>query len=240
MLISIITMFFTGYAVGFRQTAASAVILCAFIVFSVVMTFIASGILTRTLLKGTPSSFILEMPPYRKPKIKTVVLRSVIDRTIFVLGRAITAAAPAGILIWLMANIYIGDITLLSMLSGALDPIGKIMGLDGVILTAFILGFPANEIVVPIMIMAYMENGVIVNMSSLAELKALLISNGWTWITAVSMMLFSLMHWPCATTLMTIKKETGSAKWTVISLIMPLAAGFIVCTLFSNIAKLFI
>ena len=126
------------------------------------------------------------------------------------------------------------------MLSGALDPIGKIMGLDGVILTAFILGFPANEIVVPIMIMAYMENGVIVNMSSLFELKALLISNGWTWITAVSMMLFSLMHWPCATTLMTIKKETGSAKWTVISLIMPLAAGFIICTLFSNIARLFI
>ena len=240
MLISIITMFFTGYAVGFRQTAASAVILCAFIVFSVVMTFIASGILTRTLLKGTPSSFILEMPPYRKPKIETVVLRSVIDRTIFVLGRAITAAAPAGILIWLMANIYIGDITLLSMLSGALDPIGKIMGLDGVILTAFILGFPANEIVVPIMIMAYMENGVIVNMSSLFELKALLISNGWTWITAVSMMLFSLMHWPCSTTLLTIKKEANSWKWAIVSFLVPAVTGIIICSIFTMCANLFI
>ena len=159
------------------------------------------------------------MPPYRKPKIETVVLRSVIDRTIFVLGRAKTAAATGryySVLVngkYLYRRYYLAFYVIRSVRPNR----ENIMGLDGVILTAFILGFPANEIVVPIMIMAYMENGVIVNMSSLFELKALLISNGWTWITAVSMMLFSLMHWPCATTLMTIKKETGSAKWTVIS-----------------------
>lgn len=240
MMISIITMFFTGYALGAEQSVLSALILCGIIIFGIGMTFAASWLLTRTILKGVPSSFILEMPPYRRPKIADVAVRSVLDRTIFVLGRAVTAAAPAGIVIWLMANVKIGDVTVLAAFSGLLDPLGRFIGLDGVILTAFILGFPANEIVVPIMIMAYMQNGVLTDMSGLTELKALLVSNGWTWVTAVSMLLFSLMHWPCSTTILTIKKETGSLKWTAAALIIPTAAGIAVCALFAGIAGLFI
>jgi len=240
MMISIITMFFTEYALGAEQSVLSAFILCGIIIFGIGMTFAASWLLTRTILKGVPSSFILEMPPYRRPKIADVAVRSVLDRTIFVLGRAVTAAAPAGIVIWLMANVKIGDVTVLAAFSGLLDPLGRFIGLDGVILTAFILGFPANEIVVPIMIMAYMQNGVLTDMSGLTELKALLVSNGWTWVTAVSMLLFSLMHWPCSTTILTIKKETGSLKWTAAALIIPTAAGIAVCALFAGIAGLFI
>ncbi|MDD5946123.1 MAG: ferrous iron transport protein B [Clostridia bacterium] len=239
-MISVITMFFTGYAIGIKQSVESAAILCIIIVFGIAMTFAVSYLLTKTVLKGVPSSFILEMPPYRRPKLGDVVVRSVLDRTVFVLGRAVSAAAPAGIAIWLMANINIGGTTLLTACSGFLDPIGRIMGLDGVILTAFILGFPANEIVVPIMIMAYMQNGVLTDMTNLAELKALLLANGWTWATAVSMLLFSLMHWPCSTTMMTIKKETGSAKWTLTAFIVPSAAGFVICSLFTLAVKIFI
>ena len=239
-LISIITMFFTGYVIGIKQTVFSALILCLIIMLGIAATFGVSWFLTKTVLKGVPSSFILEMPPYRRPKIGDVIVRSVFDRTIFVLGRAISVAAPAGIVIWLMANLKIGDVTVLAAFSDFLDPLGRLMGLDGVILTAFVLGFPANEIVVPIMIMAYMQTGVLTDMSSLAELKNLLMANGWTWITAVSMMLFSLMHWPCSTTMMTIKKETGKWKWTILSFLIPTVMGIAGCIIFSNIAKIFI
>ncbi len=240
MMISVITMFFTGYVLGMGQSVLSAMILCGIIIFGIGMTFLSSWILTKTVLKGVPSSFILEMPPYRRPKIGDVVVRSVLDRTIFVLGRAVTAAAPAGIVIWLMANIKIGNVTVLAAFSGLLDPFGRFIGLDGVILTAFILGFPANEIVVPVMIMAYMQSGVLTDMSGLTELKELLISNGWTWVTAVSMLLFSLMHWPCSTTMLTIKKETGSLKWTAAAFLVPVIAGIAICAVFANAARLFI
>lgn len=239
-LISIITMFFTGYVVGIKQSVLSALILCLIIILGIAATLAVSWLLTRTILKGVPSSFILEMPPYRRPKIGDVVVRSIFDRTVFVLGRAVSVAAPAGIVIWLMANLKIGDVTVLAACSEFLDPLGKLMGLDGVILTAFVLGFPANEIVVPIMIMAYMQTGVLTDMSSLAELKNLLTANGWTWITAVSMMLFSLMHWPCSTAMMTIKKETGKWKWTIVSFLVPTVIGISSCVIFANIARLFI
>ena len=239
-LISIITMFFTGYVLGIGQSVLSALILCLIIMLGVAATFLVSSLLTKTVLKGVPSSFILEMPPYRRPKIKDVVVRSIFDRTIFVLGRAICVAAPAGIVIWLMANLKIGNVSVLSACSSFLDPIGRLMGMDGVILMAFILGFPANEIVIPIMIMAYMQTGVLTDMSSLMELKNLLLANGWTWITAVSMMLFSLMHWPCSTTMMTIKKETGSWKWSAVSFLVPTVMGIAVCMIFANLARLFI
>lgn len=239
-LISIITMFFTGYVLGIGQSVLSALILCLIIMLGIGATFLVSSLLTKTVLKGVPSSFILEMPPYRRPKIKDVVVRSIFDRTIFVLGRAICVAAPAGIVIWLMANLKIGDVSVLTACSGFLDPLGRLMGMDGVILMAFILGFPANEIVIPIMIMAYMQTGVLTDMSSLMELKNLLLANGWTWVTAVSMMLFSLMHWPCSTTMMTIKKETGSWKWSAVSFLVPTVMGIAVCIIFSNIARLFI
>ena len=139
-----------------------------------------------------------------------------------------------------MANLKIGNVSVLSACSSFLDPIGRLMGMDGVILMAFILGFPANEIVIPIMIMAYMQTGVLTDMSSLMELKNLLLANGWTWITAVSMMLFSLMHWPCSTTMMTIKKETGSWKWSAVSFLVPTVMGIAVCMIFANLARLFI
>ncbi len=240
MMISVITMFFTGYMPGLRGSVLSAVILCGIIMIGVAATLIISAVLTKTVLKGAPSSFILELPPYRRPRIGDVVVRSVFDRTVFVLGRAVSAAAPAGAIIWLAANIKIGNATVLAACSGFLDPLGRLMGLDGVILTAFVLGLPANEIVVPIAVMAYMQNGALTDMTDLAGLRGLLVANGWTWVTAVSMLLFSLMHWPCATTLMTVKKETGSLKWTALAFIIPTAVGMAVCMGVNLVAKNFI
>lgn len=236
-LITIITMFFACASAG--GSIMSSVILSAVVILGIGVSFIVSAILTKTVLKGTPSSFVLELPPYRKPKIGEIVVRSVFDRTIFVLGRAICSAVPAGAIIWLMSNITIGDTTPLSMVSGFFDPIGRFMGLDGVILTAFILGFPANEIVVPIMIMAYTRSGLMQEASSLLQLKELLVANGWSWVTALCMIIFCLMHWPCATTLLTVKKETGSIKWTVAAFLVPTAAGFIICSLIAHIAAVF-
>ncbi|MPN05777.1 hypothetical protein SDC9_153030 [bioreactor metagenome] len=169
-----------------------------------------------------------------------VIIRSIFDRTLFVLGRAIVVAAPAGMMIWLMANIMIGDASLLTRCAAFLNPFAQLLGLDGVIFMAFILGLPANEIVVPIIIMAYMAKGSILELESLSQLKQVLVDNGWTWITAVSTMLFSLMHWPCATTLLTIKKETGSVKWTALSFLIPTMTGMLLCFLFANFARLFL
>ena len=228
-LIAVITMFFVGAAGGVFSSLLSTLILTGVIVLGVLMTFAVSKLLSSTILKGVPSSFTLELPPYRKPQIGKVIVRSIFDRTLFVLGRAVVVAAPAGLIIWLLANITVGDISLLAHCAGFLDPFAKLIGLDGVILMAFLLGFPANEIVVPIMIMAYMASGSLMEFDSLFQLKALLISNGWTWLTAVCFMLFSLMHWPCSTTCMTIKKETKSLKWTAISFLVPTVIGILVC-----------
>jgi len=237
-LIAIISMFFVGSANGGGASVLSAVLLTAIIVLGVFMTFVASKILSKTILKGVPSSFTLELPPYRKPQIGKVIIRSVFDRTLFVLGRAIAVAAPAGLVIWIMANVHIGDMTLLAHCSGFLDPFARLIGLDGVILLAFILGFPANEIVIPIIIMAYMAKGNILELDNLSVLKQLFVDNGWTWITAISVMLFSLMHWPCSTTLLTIKKETQSLKWTVVSVLVPTVMGIGICFVFATVARL--
>lgn len=237
-LIAILTMFFIGTKGGAFSSLLSAFLLTGIIVFGVIVTFAVTKLLSITLLKGVPSSFTLELPPYRRPQIGKVIVHSIFDRTLFVLGRAIAVAAPAGVIIWLMANICVGNLSLLHHCAAFLDPIAHLMGLDGVILIAFILGFPANEIVIPIMIMAYMSQGSIVEMGSLTEMKQLFIANGWTWITAVSTMLFSLMHWPCSTTLLTIKKETGSVKWTLLAAVIPTLTGMIACILFAGIARL--
>jgi len=233
-------MFFVGTAAGLFQSALSAVLLTLVIILGVVMTFAVSKILSLTILKGVPSSFALELPPYRKPQIGKVIVRSIFDRTLFVLGRAVVVAAPAGLVIWLMANITVGDYTLLAHCSNVLDPFGRLLGMDGVILLAFILGFPANEIVIPIIIMSYMATGTLVELEDLSSLRQLLADNGWTWITAVSTMLFSLFHWPCSTTCLTIRKETGSLKWTAISMAVPTLVGLVVCFIFANIARLFL
>lgn len=204
------------------------------------MTFAVTKLLSKTLLKGVPSSYTLELPPYRRPQIGKVIVRSIFDRTLFVLGRAVVIAIPAGMLIWVMANIKVGDMSVLNHCADFLDPFAKLMGLDGIILMAFILGLPANEIVVPIIIMAYMAQGSILELDNLMEMKQLFVSHGWTWITAVSMMLFSLTHWPCSTTLITIKKETGSVKWMLAAFLIPTVLGIVLCMIFANIAKLFL
>ncbi|MFA9466625.1 MAG: ferrous iron transport protein B [Velocimicrobium sp.] len=239
-LIAIINMFFIGVSYGAFDSLLSAILLTAVIVLGVFMTFIVSKLLSKTILKGIPSSFTLELPPYRKPQIGKVIVRSIFDRTLFVLGRAIAVAAPAGLLIWIMANVTVGDANLLNHCAGFLDPFAKLLGLDGFILMAFILGLPANEIVIPIIIMAYMSQGSILELDRLAKLKQLFVDNGWTWVTAISTMLFSLMHWPCSTTLLTIKKETGSFKWTAVSFLIPTVMGIIICFAFASVAKLFL
>lgn len=194
---------------------------------SVGMTLLVSFFLSRTVLKGMPSAFVLELPPFRRPQIGQVLVRSLLDRTIFVLGRAITAAAPAGAVIWLLQRIQIGDGTLLTQIALFLEPLGGLMGLSGPILLAFLLGLPANEIVLPILLMFYSQSGMLVEGGS--QTGAMLAANGWTWMTAVCAILFSLNHFPCATTLLTIRKETGSWKWTAISFLLPTIIGICLC-----------
>ena len=237
-LIAIITMFFGGIIVGPVQSIISTLILTGVIILGVVMTLIISKILSKTILKGIPSNFTLELPPYRKPQVGKVIVRSIFDRTLFVLGRAVIVAAPAGLVIWTMANIHIGDLSILTHCANFFDPFARLIGLDGYILMAFILGFPANEIVVPIIIMCYMSTGNMIELDSLVQLKTLLVSNGWTSLTAVCVMLFSLMHWPCATTCLTIKKETQSIKWTLVSFFVPTITGIVICFIVASTVRL--
>ena len=238
-LVTLITLFFTGASsadpISFLRPA---LILTFFILTGVAATFFVSRLLSATVLKGMPSSFTLELPPYRRPQIGRVIWRSILDRTLFILGRAAAVAAPAGLVIWILANVSIGDISLLARFSGYLDPIGRLMGMDGVILMAFILGLPANEIVIPIIIMAYTSQGTLIEPGNLSDLHTLLISQGWTWVTALCTMVFFLFHWPCSTTLMTIKKETGSLKWTCLAVLLPTACGVILCMAITAFSRL--
>ena len=209
----------------------TALVLTLFILAAILATLGASFLLSRTLLKGVPSSFTLELPPYRRPQPGKVIVRSIFDRTLFVLGRAVAVAAPAGLVIWLLANLTVGGESLLMHIAGFLDPLGTLMGLDGIILMAFILGFPANEIVLPIILMAYLQSGVLAPMDDKTAILSLLSANGWTVKTAVCMAVFSLFHWPCSTTCLTIKKETGSLKWTAVSILLPTGIGVLLCML---------
>lgn len=238
-LVTLITLFFTGASsAGPISSLRPALILTFFILTGVAATFFVSRLLSATVLKGVPSSFTLELPPYRRPQIGRVIWRSILDRTLFILGRAAAVAAPAGLVIWILANVSIGDISLLARFSGYLDPIGRLMGMDGVILMAFILGLPANEIVIPIIIMAYTSQGTLIEPGNLSDLHMLLISQGWTWVTALCTMVFFLFHWPCSTTLMTIKKETGSLKWTCLAVLLPTACGVILCMAITAFSRL--
>lgn len=238
-LVTLITLFFTGASsAGPISSLRPALILTFFILTGVAATFFVSRLLSATVLKGMPSSFTLELPPYRRPQIGRVIWRSILDRTLFILGRAAAVAAPAGLVIWILANVSIGDISLLARFSGYLDPIGHLMGMDGVILMAFILGLPANEIVIPIIIMTYTSQGTLIEPGNLSDLHTLLISQGWTWVTALCTMVFFLFHWPCSTTLMTIKKETGSLKWTCLAVLLPTACGVILCMAITAFSRL--
>jgi ferrous iron transport protein B len=197
-------------------------------------------LLSKTILKGVPSSFILELPPYRKPQIGKIIVRSIFDRTLFVLARAIQIAAPAGLVIWLFANIGINGTSILSIIANFLNPFSKLMGLDGYILTAFILGMPANEIVLPIILMCYLGGSSLVNFSDYSTIGEILIANNWTLITAINVMIFTVLHFPCTTTLLSIKKETGSWKWTALSFILPTGCGILICMFTNFVYSIFV
>ncbi|MDE6931688.1 MAG: ferrous iron transporter B [Oscillospiraceae bacterium] len=229
-LTALIAMFFVTGS-GLWDTAASAALLMGCIVLAVAMTLWASRFLAGTFLKGEPSSFSLELPPYRAPQVGQVLVRSILDRTLFVLGRAVMVAAPAGLLIWTAANVTLGGESILIRLAGFLQPLGALMGLDGFILLAFLLGFPANEIVVPCILMGYLSAGSLTDYAGLAELHGLLTAHGWTAATAVCVLVFTMFHFPCGTTCFTIWKETKSVKWTALAILLPTAVGIALCIL---------
>ena len=237
-LIALITIFFVGGRTGLLASLEGAALLLGTLVLGVAGTLACSRLLSATVLKGMPSSFTLELPPFRRPRVGQVIVRSMLDRTLFVLGRAVSVAAPAGAVIWLMANVTVGDASLLAHCTGFLDPFARLFGLDGVILMAFILGWPANEIVLPVMLMAYLATGSLVEFDDLSALGQLLSQHGWTWLTACCTMLFSLFHWPCSTTCLTICKETGSVKWTALSVLLPTALGLGLCLCLTAAARL--
>ena len=234
LLITVAAVFFGG-----GGAASSALLLAGLIGLSAGMTLLLSRLLSATVLRGLPSAYTLELPPYRVPRIGQVIVRSVLDRTLFVLGRAAAVAAPAGLVIFLLSRVSVAGSTLLSYLTGFLDPLGRFMGLDGVILTGFLLGFPANEIVLPLILLAYGAEGGWNMPGDISSLGNILRAHGWTGLTALNVMLFSLFHFPCSTTLITVYKETKSGKWTLLALLLPLALGVILCALTNGIAIFF-
>ncbi len=234
-MILLISLFFVGTG-GLLGSLSAAFWLLFWVTVGVAGTFLATRLLSATILSGVPSSFTLELPPFRRPQVGRVIVRSVLDRTLKVLGRAAAVALPAGLLLWLLADIRVGGQTLLGYGAAALDPIGRLMGLDGVMLLAFVLGFPANEIVLPVALMIYTSGHVLTEVGDVGQVGAILAANGWTWQTAVSATLFSLFHWPCSTTLWTVRKETGSAWYTLAAALLPTAFGFLFCVVFTAIA----
>lgn len=214
---------------GTGSSWAAAGMFLACLLLAVAMTLLATRLLTGTVLRGQPSAFTLELPPYRMPRVGQVLIRSLLDRTLFVLGRAVTVAAPAGLVIWTLANVTAGGVSLLSRAAAFFDPLGHLMGLDGMVLTAFLLGFPANEIVLPALLMGYLHTGSLVETGGTAALSQLLSAQGWTAETAVCMMVLCLLHFPCGTTCLTIRRETGSRRWTLLAAALPTAMGMALC-----------
>ena len=225
MLAAMSAMFFAVEQNAFL----SALLLTGIFAVSLLFTFTATKLLSSTVLRGIPSAFTMELPPFRRPQIGRMLIRSVLDRTIFVLGRAAMVAAPAGMLIWLAANLTVGETTLFRFAANALEPVGLLMGLDGVILLAFLLGLPANEIVLPLILMGYLASSVMPEVSSANGLRAVLCANHWTAETAICVSVFTLAHWPCSTTTLTIYQETHSLKWTLIGVTLPACIGIISC-----------
>ena len=230
LLITLVTLFFAG-----GSSLLQAAIMTAAVAAAVGATLGVTALLSATVLRGQSSAFALELPSYRVPQVGKVLVRSALDRTLFVLGRAAAVAAPAGMVLWILANCRTGNGTLLSYLARALDPMGTFLGLDGVLLLAFLLGLPANEIVLPIALMAYLSQSSLQGLGDPAALKAVLLANGWCTRTAVCMVIFTLFHWPCSTTLLTVYKETNSRRWTALAAILPTALGAILCALVAAI-----
>ena len=240
-LITISTIFIAGTMKdGVGASIVSTISVILVVLLGMFCALIISKILSKTILKGIPSSFVLELPPYRKPELGKILIRSLLDRTLFVLGRAISVAIPAGLVIWIFANVGINGESLLSIVANFLNPFAKILGLDGYILTAFIFGIPANEIVLPIILMCYLGGNSLVNMDDISSIGQILIQNGWNILTAINVMIFTCLHFPCSTTLLTIKKETGSLKWTIISFLLPTVCGIVICMFTTFIYNIFI
>ncbi|MBK5242005.1 MAG: ferrous iron transporter B [Clostridium sp.] len=234
-----LSMVFVG--VRFSKTSSSiiaALMVVLLVLIGIGITLLSSYALSKTILKGMPSSFTLELPPYRKPQLGRVLYTSIIDRTMFVLGRAVVVAVPAGAITYILSNVMVGNVSILSHTANFLAPFASSIGLDGFILIAFILGFPANEIVLPILLMAYLSKGSMLQFESIDQLREILIANGWTYLTLINTMLFSLLHFPCATTVWTIKKETGSIKWTILSIVMPTIIAIVICFCTTQIYRL--
>lgn len=238
-LITVATIFISGTISGIFSGLVAAIVVMLVVLLGILLTLLVSKILSKTILKGLPSSFTLELPPYRTPQIGKILIRSLLDRTLFVLGKAISIAAPAGLVIWLFSNINISGVSILDFIANALDPFAKIIGLDGYILTGFILGIPANEIVLPIILMGYLKNKTLIDIENVNEIGNILVTNGWNLLTAINVMIFTLLHFPCGTTLLTIKKETKSLKWTFVSFILPTLCGIIICFTTTSIFRLF-
>lgn len=239
MLITISSIFIASYFANQYSSIISTIVVLLVVLLGIILTLIISNLLSKTILKGEKTSFILELPPYRKPQIIKTIIQSIINKIIFVLGRAVLIAAPAGIVIWLLANLSINDITLLNYIANFLNPFAQIMGLDGYILTAFILGLPANEIVLPIILMSYLANNQLIKIDDIASIGEILIQNGWTILTAINTMIICLLHFPCSTTLLTIKKESGKWRWAALAFILPTICGIVLCTFTTFVYNLF-
>jgi len=239
LLITIASIFIGGIGITFGASFLATLTVLAVILVGIFMTLFITKILSHTILKGKPSTFTLELPPYRKPQIGSVIVRSIFDRTLFVLGRAIVVAAPAGLVIWILANINLNDLSLLEYIANFLNPFANLMGLDGYILTAFILGIPANEIVLPILLMCYMKTNLMVDLEDSMTIGEILKVNSWTILTAINVMLITIMHFPCATTLLTIKNETKSWKWTALAFLIPTVCGVVVCMVTTGVYNAF-
>ena len=237
-LIALATIFMGTLAARAYSSMLATLAVVAIIMTGILTSLLVSYLLSRTLLQGVSSFFVLELPPFRKPQLGQILIRSLLDRTLFVLWRAVVIAAPAGALTWILANSFVADTSVFALIAGWLDPLGQLMGMDGIILIAFLLGLPANEIVLPILIMGYLSAGSMLELDSLNALRTLLLDHGWTWITALCVMLFSLLHFPCGTTLYTIFKETRSARWTIMAALLPLALGILVTFIINQGAKI--
>lgn len=229
ILITIASIFIVGGISGFGASILSTLAVVFVILLGILLSLFVSKVLSKTILKGVPSSFVLELPPYRKPQFGKIFVRSIFDRTLFVLGRALIVAAPAGLVLWIFANVGFNGVSLLTYIANFLNPFAQLMGLDGYILTAFIFGIPANEIVLPIILMCYLGGNSLADISDTFEIGNILRANGWSIITAINMMIFTVLHFPCATTLLTVKKETGKWKWACLAFILPTVCGVIIC-----------
>jgi len=239
-LIMLATIFVAAaFPPAFTSLAAAGAVV-AVVLLGALFTLLVSWGLSRTILKGEASAFTLELPPYRRPSVMRILYTSLIDRTLFVLWRAILVAIPAGAVIWILANISVGGASLAQHTADFLNPLGVAIGLDGVILLAYVIAIPANEIVVPTILMMYLGTGMMIELEGFEQIRALLVDqHGWTLLTAVNLMLFSLLHNPCGTTIWTIWKETRSRKWTLVGALMPLGIGFLVTFLTATAVRAF-